>query len=129
MTLGVMAAQPLARGPGDRHLWVVAGSNAGQARVPGWVFNISAYDRGWIDVNGEHWTVRFEPAFGADRDAMYDLMIAVWKAYASYARHSPRYIPVFPIHLLDRVSADTLPQTPQLPPSLDLTTISGAWEA
>jgi len=89
--------------------WVIAGSNSGQARVPGWVYNISAYDQGWIDINGEHWSVRFEEVEGADRDAMYGLLVAEWKAYASYARRSPRYIPVFRIQLLDRVSADALP--------------------
>ena len=106
---GIWRRYPLLAARETDTSWVVAGSNAGQARLPGWVYNISAYDRGWIDMNGEHWAVRYEEALGADRDAMYELMIGVWKAYASYGSHSPRYIPVFRIHLLEQVPADALP--------------------
>ena len=89
--------------------WVIAGSNGGQQRVPSWVYNITAYDTGWLDVNDSHWAVRFEEVLGPERDEVYQLMVGVWKAYAAYAQRSPRYIPVFRIHLLSEVPASSLP--------------------
>jgi deazaflavin-dependent oxidoreductase (nitroreductase family) len=83
----------------DSEPYVVAGSNAGQARVPGWVFNLRAHPAGFLEVDGRHWRVRFEEAAGADRDALYALLVASWSAFEGYARRAERAIPVFRVLL------------------------------
>src|SRR5664279_5633530 len=79
--------------------YVVAGSNAGQARVPGWVFNIGAHPEGFLEVDGAHWRVRFCEATGADRDALYARLVASFGPFAGYARRAGRAIPVYRVAL------------------------------
>ncbi len=44
--------------------WLVTGSNAGQAAMPGWVFNVRAHDEGTLEIEGTSVPVRFEEATG-----------------------------------------------------------------
>ena len=76
-------------------VWVVAGSNAGQAKVPGWVFNVRAHPRGWLQVGDQRWECRIDEATGADRDRLYTALEREWKSFATYQRMAGRYIPVF----------------------------------
>ena len=75
--------------------WVVTGSNAGQATVPGWVFNVRAHDQGTLEVDGEATPARFEEAVGEDRDRLYAQLIEIWSAYRTYEENAGRPIPVF----------------------------------
>ena len=75
--------------------WVVTGSNAGQAKVPGWVYNVQANPDGFVEVAGEKFPVRFEQAEGADRDALYARLTTIWSGYSMYEVHAGRDIPVF----------------------------------
>jgi len=89
--------------PADDAPYVVAGSNAGQAKVPGWVFNLREHPAGFLEVDGEHWQVSFDEAAGPDRDALYARLVQSWSSFAGYARRAERSIPVFRIHLEERV--------------------------
>ena len=75
--------------------WVVTGSNAGQATVPGWVFNVRAHDLGTLEVDGVGGPARFEEALGQDRDRLYAQLIEIWSAYRTYEENAGRPIPVF----------------------------------
>lgn len=75
--------------------WIVTGSNAGQAALPGWVFNVRAHDRGTVEVDGVTAPVRFEEVTGPERDRLYAQLVAIWSAYAMYERNAGRAIPVF----------------------------------
>lgn len=80
--------------------WLVTGSNAGQAAIPGWVFNVRAHDEGTIEVDGITTPARFTEATGAERDRLYAQMAAMWSSYSLYERNAGREIPVFRVTLL-----------------------------
>jgi deazaflavin-dependent oxidoreductase (nitroreductase family) len=86
---------------GDGHTYVVAGSNAGQEKVPGWVHNARAHPDGFAEVDGRTWTARVEEAEGADRDRLYAQLAVTWRSFEGYERQARRYIPVFRVRLLE----------------------------
>ena len=75
--------------------WVIAGSNAGQEKVPGWVFNVRAHPEGEIEIDGTTRSVRFVELHGDEGAAAYRLLVDRWSAYAMYERNIRRSIPVF----------------------------------
>ena len=75
--------------------WLVTGSNAGQAAVPGWVFNVRDHPEGTLEVEGESSPVRFEEALGDDRVRLYAQLAEAWSAYSMYEQNAGREIPVF----------------------------------
>ena len=75
--------------------WVVTGSNAGQAAVPGWVFNVRAHDEVTLEVDGVVGPARFVEATGTDRDRLYAQLAQIWSAYRTYEENAGRPIPVF----------------------------------
>ena len=96
-------------GDGADAPFVVTGSNAGQAKVPGWVFNARANPEGYVEIDGEHFRATFTEAVDADRDALYERLTSMWSAYATYEDHAGRYIPVFRVVVGDPVAASELP--------------------
>jgi deazaflavin-dependent oxidoreductase (nitroreductase family) len=90
--------------------WVVAGSNAGQEKVPAWVHNVRAQAHGWIEVDGNHYRAVFEELTEAqERDRCYALLVSVWGAFRSYRQVADRDIPVFRVHVGERVDRSALP--------------------
>lgn len=79
----------------DGSAWIIAGSNGGQERMPGWVFNVRADPRGSIEVGRRSWPVRFEEVAGDEWERCYALLAVPWPMYRSYRRHASRMIPVF----------------------------------
>jgi deazaflavin-dependent oxidoreductase (nitroreductase family) len=75
--------------------WLVTGSNAGQAAMPGWVFNVREHDRGTLEVDGVVSEIRFEEAVGEERARLYAQLVVIWSAYAMYEQNAGREIPVF----------------------------------
>ena len=91
--------------------WVVAGSNAGQEKLPGWVHNVRANPDGYVLVDDDAWSCRFVEAEGAERDALYGKLVAIWKSYEMYAENAGRYIPVFRIVLTERIPKSAIPSS------------------
>jgi deazaflavin-dependent oxidoreductase (nitroreductase family) len=90
--------------------WIVAGSNAGQEQVPGWVHNVRAQTHGWVEVDGKHHRAVFEEILDeAEHERCYGLLIGIWRSYESYQQVIQREIPVFRIHVGERVDRDSLP--------------------
>lgn len=79
----------------DDGAWVVTGSNAGQEKLPGWVFNARANPEGFVEVDGERSPCTVLEVTGAERDALYSRLVQVWRSYEMYERNAGRYIPVF----------------------------------
>lgn len=75
--------------------WGIAGSNAGQEKVPGWVYNVMEHDRGQIDIGGVKHDAVFNQVFGELRDRIYNALISQWSAYDMYQRNISREIPVY----------------------------------
>jgi F420H(2)-dependent quinone reductase len=97
-TTPLLAARvPGADGTDAGDVWVVAGSNAGQAKVPSWVFNVRANADGWVRVGEQVSACRFAEATGTDRDQLYAALTREWRSFATYEQMAGRYIPVFRI--------------------------------
>ena len=92
---GTWRTNPLLAAPAGDGSWVIAGSNAGQEKIPGWVFNVRAHPHGRLDIEGSVTDVRFEELHGDDATAAYRLLVDRWSAYAMYERNVQREIPVF----------------------------------
>ena len=75
--------------------WGIAGSNAGQEKVPGWVFNVEAHDQGKIEIDGQVFEARFYQVTGELKERIYKGLISKWSAYDMYQRNINREIPVF----------------------------------
>ncbi len=75
--------------------WGIAGSNAGQEKTPGWVYNVEAHDRGHIEIDGREQEAQFTPVFGELAEEIYSGLTKQWSAYDMYRRNIQREIPVF----------------------------------
>ena len=75
--------------------WGIAGSNAGQEKVPGWVYNIQAHPQGKIEINGVESDATFTQVTDELRDRIYQGLINKWSSYEMYQRNIGREIPVF----------------------------------
>lgn len=105
---GVWRHTPLLSVP-DGDDWIVTGSNAGQEKMPGWVYNVRSEPSGYLEVDGKHWRASFTEITGSDRDELYGRLAKVWSAYRMYEQNTTREIPVFRISRVEEVSADSLP--------------------
>jgi len=84
-------------GAPDGDSWIIAGSNAGQERIPAWVFNINANPAGRLELGKDITDVTFRELHGDERTAAYSLLVKDWKSFAMYERKAQRTIPVFRI--------------------------------
>lgn len=75
--------------------WGIAGSNAGQEKIPGWVFNVRAHPEGTIEVEGITRAAHFTEVHGEAKDQIYRGLVDSWSAYDMYAKNIRREIPVF----------------------------------
>ena len=60
-------------------------------------------------INADAWHCTFVEVEGAERDALFERMIAMWKSFEMYAENAGRYIPVFRIVLGARVEKSAIP--------------------
>jgi deazaflavin-dependent oxidoreductase (nitroreductase family) len=92
---GLLRTLPLLGIP-DTDAVVVIGSNYGQHRNPGWVFNLRAHPAARMRFEGREREVVARELTGAERDDAYERGIAVYPGWIAYRRRAaPRVIPVF----------------------------------
>jgi deazaflavin-dependent oxidoreductase (nitroreductase family) len=91
---GVPRTTPLLAVPHDGS-WLVAGSYFGGPKTPVWVHNLRATDRAEITVKGTTTPVTWRELEGADRDRMWQVMLATWPNYPKYEERTDRKIPGF----------------------------------
>jgi deazaflavin-dependent oxidoreductase (nitroreductase family) len=98
---GEWRTNPLLAVPDEAHVrpgvWAVTGSNAGQEKVPGWVYNMRAHAHGRMEIDGQSMAVTFEEVTGTDADRLYEALTDKWSAYRMYKNNAQREIPVFRI--------------------------------
>ena len=75
--------------------WLVAGSNWGQAKPPAWVANLAAAETAVVEFGGRETTVVPTRAEGAERAALWPVLVSVWPNYEKYAERTDREIQVF----------------------------------
>jgi deazaflavin-dependent oxidoreductase (nitroreductase family) len=79
--------------------YLVAGSNWGQERQPGWVLNLLAKPEAVVTARGSRVPVTATVLSGEERTAAWSLLLEVWPAYDEYAKRvsatSGREIRVF----------------------------------
>src|SRR3954469_17149420 len=78
---------------------LIAGSNFGQLKPPVWVVNIrAAIEKGelvGVAQDGATHQARPREITGAEREQLWEVMVATWPNYARYAARTDRTIPVF----------------------------------
>ena len=80
----------------DGDAFVVIGSNWGKTGQPAWSHNLLADPRATVTVGGRHLPVTARLATGAERERLWDKLVAEWPAYRTYVeRAGGRDIRVF----------------------------------
>lgn len=80
--------------------WLIAGSYFGRPNVPVWVGNLRATDAAEVRVDGRTVPVQWTEVEGAERAAVWEVMLRTWPNFALYEKRTDRTIPVF--HLTPR---------------------------
>ena len=75
--------------------WGIAGSNAGQEKVPGWVFNVRANPDGQIQIDDDVLECTFTEVDGDLARDIYARLGNSWSSYRMYERNIKRSIPIF----------------------------------
>ena len=75
--------------------WLVAGTNWGGPKMPGWVHNLGDADQASVVFKGRTSTVTPRRVAGAERAEKWQVMLRTWPNYAKYAERTDREIPVF----------------------------------
>lgn len=91
---GIPRTTPLLCVPHEGAL-LVAGSNWGAPNLPAWVHNLRAHPEALVHHRGRDLDVRAREVSGAERDALWQVMLRTWPNYAAYAERTSRVIPVF----------------------------------
>src|SRR5438046_186287 len=83
----------------DGDSWVIVASAGGSPTHPAWYFNLARNpDKVSIEVGDRHVHVRPEALKGAERDAVWQRIVAQSKSFASYPQKTDREIPVVRLH-------------------------------
>ncbi len=86
---------PLLFVPGDGAAVVVAGTNWGRHREPGWVHNLRADPRAILERDDTTTTVVARPLSGREYDRYWELLTDLWPAYDVYRRRAGREVAAF----------------------------------
>ncbi|WP_309230687.1 nitroreductase family deazaflavin-dependent oxidoreductase [Nocardia sp. SYP-A9097] len=70
----------------DRKIFLLIGSNWGQARHPSWSANLGAADHAELHVDGERFTVNVRALEGVDRERAWQRAVAFWPGYVMEQR-------------------------------------------
>lgn len=74
---------------------VIVASKAGTDNHPAWFHNLMAMDSTEVELSDRRRRrVRPRIATGAERDALWSRLVAMYKSYDDYASHTDREIPV-----------------------------------
>jgi deazaflavin-dependent oxidoreductase (nitroreductase family) len=79
-------------GDGDR--WVVAGSNAGDDRLPAWWLNLETRPDTDVQVGARRFAVRARRAGTKETERLWRLLEASYRSYPEYRERTRREIPI-----------------------------------
>ncbi|MCP2366139.1 deazaflavin-dependent oxidoreductase (nitroreductase family) [Agromyces flavus] len=105
---GLERRTPVGWFPGEDGTGFIVASASGAPRNPSWYYNIAAHpDRLAVERAGERTDVIAEQLHGAERDAVWQRIMAVERGFARHERITDRVIPV--IRLTPRGGEPRLP--------------------
>lgn len=90
---GEPRTQPLIYGA-DGERFIVVASKGGAPQHPAWYLNLQNNPVVEIQVKDKVMKARARTASDTERDALWDLMTAVWPNYEQYAQRTTRKIPI-----------------------------------
>ena len=90
---GKQRVNPLIYGQ-DGDAFIVVASQGGAPAHPGWYHNLLARQEAEIQAGAERFPVRARTAEGAERERLWELMVAQWPNYNEYTKRTTRVIPV-----------------------------------
>lgn len=84
---------------------VVIGSNWGRTRHPAWTYNLRADPRATVTLGGQERPVTAALVTGEERSRLWNLLLAVWPAYATYLKRAGgRDLRIFRLTYRDRAT-------------------------
>jgi deazaflavin-dependent oxidoreductase (nitroreductase family) len=78
----------------DGDNYVIVGSNGGQAKHPGWYFNLVENPEVEVQVAAEKFSARASVATGEEKVRLWSLMAKIFPTYDRYQAKTRREIPV-----------------------------------
>jgi len=78
----------------DNGNYVICASAGGGPKHPGWYFNLTSDHQVTVEVMDKRITATAEVALGAERQRLWDALVAVAPNYAGYEKSTTREIPM-----------------------------------
>jgi deazaflavin-dependent oxidoreductase (nitroreductase family) len=86
---------------------VLVASKAGDPMNPGWYYNITASETIDVQIATTAFRAKWREAEGDERERLWDFMVQILPAYASYQQRAERRIPVIVLTLLEEIPVFT----------------------
>ncbi|MGO8950302.1 MAG: nitroreductase family deazaflavin-dependent oxidoreductase [Ktedonobacterales bacterium] len=86
-------------------LLVLLASNFGSRTAPHWYRNLEEHPEARVRVKRQRWPVRARPATPAERQRVWAAALAIWPAWADYAKRAQREIPTMVLEPTDSPSS------------------------
>src|SRR5262249_14161742 len=84
--------------PSDKNSWYVIASFGGALKHPAWYANMAKNpDKIWVQMGGEKFRVRAESLHVAERDQVWERLVAQAPGYNTYHSNTHREIPFIPL--------------------------------
>jgi deazaflavin-dependent oxidoreductase (nitroreductase family) len=75
-------------------LLALIASNFGSRTAPQWYRNLEQLPEATVQLKRQRWSVRTRPATPEERERIWAAALAIWPAWAGYARRAQRLIPI-----------------------------------
>jgi deazaflavin-dependent oxidoreductase (nitroreductase family) len=86
---------------------VIVASKGGDLVNPGWYYNINASETIDVQIATAAFRARWREAEGDERTHLWDFMVEILPAYATYQQMAERRIPVIVLTLLEEIPVFT----------------------
>jgi deazaflavin-dependent oxidoreductase (nitroreductase family) len=78
----------------DTNDYILVASNGGSPRNPGWFLNLQANPAVEVHVKRDRKPMRARIAFPAERERLWERVVAMYPGYAKYQQRTSREIPI-----------------------------------
>jgi deazaflavin-dependent oxidoreductase (nitroreductase family) len=85
--------------------YVLVASKGGAPEHPAWYLNLQSNPQVGVQIKGDKFAARARTATGAEREALWRMMVEIYAPYAAYQQKTDRQIPVV---ILERAAATSV---------------------